>query len=63
MPKVMSCVLLWMLEAIEGRLCSLEVVEVTRRVFCKLEAVEGEVCFLEVLDAPDVRGDELLATL
>ena len=54
--EVMRCVLLCMLEAVEGVLCSLkllevlEVPEVMRCVLlCMLEAVEGGLCLLEVL--------------
>ena len=37
-----------MLQAVEGRLCTLEVLEVMRRGLCMLEAVEGGLCLLEV---------------
>ena len=59
-PEVMRCVLLCMLEAVEGRLCLLEVLampdvldapDVTRGVLlCMFEAVEGGLCLLEVLE-------------
>jgi len=45
-PEGIRCVVLCMLEAVEGRLCMLEVI---RRVLCMLEAVEGGLCLLEVL--------------
>ena len=39
------------LEAVEGRLCLLDVPEVTRCVLlCMLEAVEGWLCSLDVLE-------------
>ena len=44
----MRCVLLCMPEAVEGRICLLEVSEVIRGVLlCMLEAVEGRLCLLE----------------
>ena len=53
--------LFYMLEAVEGGLCLLrvlevlDVTEVTRRVLlCMLQAVEGELCLLEVLEAAEV---------
>ena len=56
-PKVMCCVLLYMLEAVEGafylryRRC----LEVTRRVLlCMLETVEGGLCLLEALVVSDM---------
>ena len=45
-PEVMRCVLLYMLEAVEGRPCSLQVM---RRVLCMLEAFEDRLCLLQVL--------------
>ena len=48
MPEVIRYALLCKLEAVEGRLCLLEVVEVMRPVLCMLEAVEGELRLLEV---------------
>jgi len=49
---VIRCVLLCMMEGIEGRLCSLEVLEVLEVMrcvlLCKLEAVAGGFCLLEV---------------
>ena len=45
----MRCVLLCMLEAVDGTLCMLEVLEVMRRVLCMLGTVEGGLCLLEVL--------------
>ena len=51
---MLFCVLLCILEAVEGALCLLEVpevAEVMRRVpICTLEAVEGAICSLEVLE-------------
>ena len=45
----MRCVLLCMLEAVEGRLCLLEVPDAMLCVLlCMLEAVEGMRCLLEV---------------
>ena len=42
---MLFCVLLFILEAVEGWLCLLEVSEVMRRVLlCMLEAVEGGLC-------------------
>ena len=57
MPKVMEvvlymlfCMLLCILEAAEGKLCLLEVLEVMRCVLlCILEAVEAELCLPEVI--------------
>jgi len=60
MLEGMRRVLLCILEAVEGELCLvevvdvLEVVEVMLRVrFCMLEAVEGALCLLEVLEVPE----------
>ena len=51
--EVMRCMLLSMLEAVEGGLCSLEVLKVLevlqvmrRMLLCMLEAVEGGLCLL-----------------
>src|SRR5437762_2264797 len=47
--------LLCMLEAVEGELCLLKVLEVMRCVLlCMLEAVEGGLCLLEVLEVLEV---------
>ena len=52
MSGVMRCMLRCMLEAVEGRLCLLEMLEVLEVLeamrcvlFCMLEAVEGELSF------------------
>jgi len=57
MSEAMRCVLLWMLEAVEGGLCLLEVLEwlevleaMRHVMLCMLDAVEGELCLLEVLE-------------
>ena len=43
--------LFYMLKAVEGELCLLEVVEgIHRALFCMLEAVEGALCLLELLE-------------
>ena len=67
---MMRCVLFCTLEAIQGELCLLgvlEVAEVVRCVLrCILEAVEGGLCLLEVmrrLYAGGAGGDALHATL
>jgi len=45
------CASLCMLEAVEGGLCLLEMLEAMRRVLlCALEAVEGRLCLLDVLE-------------
>ncbi len=44
-PEVMCCTLLYMLEAVEGELCLLEVLEVMRCVLLSSEFVEGGHCF------------------
>lgn len=65
MPAAMCCVLPYMLEAVEGRFCLLEVLEVICHVLlCILKAVEselyllgaveGEVCLMEELKARDL---------
>src|SRR6266480_468410 len=46
-PDVIRCVLRCMLEAVEGRICLLEVI---RRVFRMMEAVERGLRLLEVLE-------------
>ena len=52
MLEVTRCVLLRILEAVEGGLCLLEVM---RRVpLCMLEAAEGGLCLLELLEVPEV---------
>ena len=52
-----SCVLLCKLEAVEGALCLLEVLEVMRRVLLRiLEAVEGALCLLEVPEVMRAAG-------
>ena len=56
--EAIRCVLLRTLEAVEGRLCLLEVLEVIRRVLCMLEAVEGEICLLEVLKVLELLGGD-----
>jgi len=58
-------VLLCMLEAVEGRLCLLEVLEAMRRVLlCMLEDVEGGLCFREVSEVSGgAGGDAPCATL
>jgi len=54
-PEVILCVLLCILEAVEGGLCLLEVPEVMRCVlFYMLKAAEGGHRLLEVLDVLDV---------
>ena len=50
--EVIRCVLLCMLEAVEGRLCLLEVMR--RVLLCMLEAAEGGLCLLEVLEMLEV---------
>ena len=49
---MLFCVLLYMLEAVEGWHCfcrrCCEVLEVMRRVLCTLEAIGGGLCLLEV---------------
>jgi len=53
--EVLRCVLLCMLEAVEGGLRLLEVPEVMRCVLLyMLEAVEGGRCMLKVLEVPEV---------
>ena len=53
-PEVMRCVLLCMLEAVEGGLCLLEILEAPKVMccvlFCMLDAVEGGLSLLEVLE-------------
>jgi len=47
-PEMIRCVLC-MPEGVEGRVCSLEVLEVIRCVLlCMLAAVDGGFCLLEV---------------
>src|SRR6266480_3226414 len=54
-PEVMRCVLLCMLEGVEGRLCLPEVPEVMRCVLlCMLEAVVGRLCLPKVLEVSEV---------
>jgi len=57
----MRCVLLCMLEVVDGREV-LEVLEVIRRVLCMSEAAEGELC-LSVSEAPEVMRCVLLCML
>ena len=48
MSEVIRCMLLCMLEAVEGRLCLPEVPEAMRRMLLGIvEAVEGRLCLLE----------------
>ena len=61
--EVMCCVLLCMLEYVEGELWFLEALKVMR---CMLEAVEGIFCLLEVLEVlegPKVMHRVLLCML
>ncbi len=51
-PEVTRCVLLCMLEAVDGELCLPEVM--CRVLLCILEAVEGELYLLEVLGVAEV---------
>ncbi len=69
---MMCCVLLCILEAVEGGLCSLvvEVLEASEApevircmLLCILEAVEGGRCLLEVLKVLDVMRCVLLCML
>jgi len=65
MLESMRCVLLCVLEAVEGELCFvLEVIPCV--LFCTLEAAEGELCLLEVLEGTrgvgGAGGDALCAT-
>jgi len=66
--EAMRCVLICMLEAVDGGLCLLEVMEVLdlpevmcRVLLCMLKAVEGELCSLEVLKSPEVMRCVLLS--
>ena len=60
-PEVMRCVLLRVLEVVEGVLCLLEVPEVMRCVLLRvLKVVEGMLCLLEL---PEVMRCVLLCIL
>ncbi len=62
--EVIRCVLLCMLEAVDGRLCLLEVLEAMRHVLlCMLEAAEGELRLLEVLEMLEAMRCVLLCVL
>ena len=54
MLEVMACVLLCILEAVEGALCLPEVLDVPEAMrcmlLCMLEAVEGALCLQEMLE-------------
>jgi len=52
MLEGMCRVLFYILEAVEGELCSLEVMRCV--LLCILEAVEGEICLLEVMEVPEI---------
>ena len=58
-------VLLCMLEAVEGELCLLEVLEVMRSMLLRsiLDAAEGRLCSLEVLEVVEVIRRVLLFVL
>jgi len=67
-PGAIRCVLLRVLEVMEGALCVLELLEVPEVIrcvlLCMLEDVEGVLCLLEVVGrAGRARGDALCATL
>ena len=50
-PEVIRCVLLCILEAVEGELCLLEELEATLcMLLCMPEVVEGRLCSLEALE-------------
>jgi hypothetical protein len=57
-PEVMRCVLLYMLEAVEGELCLQEMQEVPKVMYhvllCVLEAVDGGLCLPEMQEVPEV---------
>ena len=62
MLESMRCMLLCMLEAVEGELCF--VLEVIPWVlFCTLEAAEGKFCLLEVWEVPEAMRCVLLCML
>ena len=65
--KVCPAVVLYaleMLEAVEGELSLLEMLEAMRcALLCMLEAVDGGLCLSEVLEVLDAGGDEMCATL
>ena len=73
LPEVMRCVLLCMLEAVEGRLCIREAVEVSEMLevlgvircaeFCMLEAEEDRFCLLEVLELVSLPSDDAHANV
>ncbi len=52
MPAVMRCVLLCMLEVVEGRFCLPEVIRCV--LLCMLEAVEGGLYSLAALEVSEV---------
>ena len=61
-PEAMRCVLICMLEAVEGELYLLEAMDVMRcALLCILEAVEGTLCFAG--GDGGARGDAMYATL
>ena len=67
MPEAICGALLCMLDVVEGKLCSLEVLEVLDvpemicvARLCMLDVVEDKLCSLEVLG---IGGDTLRATL
>ena len=59
-PETMRCVLLCMLEAVEGGLCLLEALEV---MLCMLKAVEGGLCLREASEVLEVMRRVLLGML
>ncbi len=62
--EVMRCVLLCMLEAVDGELYLLEVLEmICRALLCMLEVVEDELCLLEALEVSEVMRCVPLCTL
>ncbi len=58
-PETMRCILLSMLEAVDGGLCLLKVLEVPEVMrcvlICTLVAVEGELCLREELEVVEGR--------
>ena len=58
-PEEIRCVLLCMLEAVDGGLCLLEAMR--RVMLCMLEAVDGRHCSLEALEGQQWGGCVLLA--